>query len=102
MSESEINLSQEWDGPLTWNKKDVSDPFMTMILSSVTMERRADVPDSDRGDFRRRRALDISSYIRYATYIQFVLTALELLVRYHCIMYHCVFWVLTNSTRNSK
>ena len=37
MSESEIALSQEWDGRLTWNKKGVSHPFMTMILTSVTM-----------------------------------------------------------------
>ena len=37
-SESEIVLlSQEWDGRFTWNEKDVSHPFMTMILTSVTM-----------------------------------------------------------------
>ena len=35
---------------------------MTMILTCVTMVRRADVLDSDRGDFRRRRAVDISSF----------------------------------------
>ena len=34
-SESEIALSQECDGWLTWNEKDVSHPFMTMILTSV-------------------------------------------------------------------
>ena len=34
-SESEIALSQEWDGRLTWNEKDVSHPFMTMILTLV-------------------------------------------------------------------
>ena len=34
---------------------------MTMILTSVTMMAWADVPDSDRGDFRRRRAIDISN-----------------------------------------
>ena len=28
-----------------------------MILTCVTMVRWADVPDSDRGDFRRRRAV---------------------------------------------
>ena len=61
-SESEIALSQEWGGRLIMNKKDVSHPFMTMILTCVTMVRWADVPDSDRGDFRRRRAVDISSY----------------------------------------
>ena len=31
-SEFELALSQEWDGQLTWNEKDVSHPFMTMIL----------------------------------------------------------------------
>ena len=44
-SESEVALSQEWDGRLT----------------SVTMVGWADVPNSDWGDFRRRRAVDISS-----------------------------------------
>ena len=34
---------------------------MTMILTSVTMVGWAAVPDSDRGDFRRPRAVDISS-----------------------------------------
>ena len=34
---------------------------MAMILTSVTMVGWADVPDSDWGDFRRRRAVDISS-----------------------------------------
>ena len=62
-SESEIALSQEWDGRLTWNEKDVSHPFMTMLLTSLTMAGWADVPDSDWGDFRRRRAVDISSYV---------------------------------------
>ena len=46
-SESEITLSQEWVGRLTWNEKDVSHPFMTMILTSVTMVGWADVPNSD-------------------------------------------------------
>ena len=36
-SEFEIALSQEWDGWLTWNKKDVIHPLMTMILTCVTM-----------------------------------------------------------------
>ena len=46
------------------NEKDVSHPFMTMILTCVTMVVRwADVPDSDWGDFRRRCAVDISSLI---------------------------------------
>ena len=59
-SESEIALSQEWDGRLTWKEKDGSHPFMTMILC-VTMVGWADVPDSDRGDFRCWRAVDICS-----------------------------------------
>ena len=61
-SGSEIALSQEWGGQLTMNEKDVSHPFMTMILTCVTMVRWADVLNSDRGDFRHRRAIDISSY----------------------------------------
>ena len=46
-SESEIALSQKWGGRLTWNEKDASHPFMTMLLTSVTMLGWADVPDSD-------------------------------------------------------
>ena len=61
-SEFEIALSQEWDGRLTWNEKDVSHPFMTMILTSVTMVGWEDVSDSDWGDFRCRHAIDISSF----------------------------------------
>ena len=61
-SESEIALSQEWDGQLTWNKKAVSHPFMTMILTNVTMVGWVDVPDSDWDDFRRQRAVNISSF----------------------------------------
>ena len=33
-SESEIALSQEWGGWLTWNEKDLSNPFMTIILTN--------------------------------------------------------------------
>ena len=55
-SESEIALSQEWGSRLTMNKKDVSHPFMTMILTCVTVVAWADVQDSDQGDFRRRRS----------------------------------------------
>ena len=36
-SESEIALSQEWGSLLTMNEKDASHPFMTMILTCVTM-----------------------------------------------------------------
>ena len=61
-SESKKALSQEWGSRLTMNEKDVSHPFMTMILTSVTVVAWADVPDSDRDDFRRRRAVDISSW----------------------------------------
>ena len=52
-SESKIALSQEWGGRLTWNERDLSHPFMTMILTSVTMVGWAYVVCSDRGDFRR-------------------------------------------------
>ena len=62
-SESEIALSHEWDGQLTWIEKNASHPFLTMILTIVTMVGWADVPDSDWGDFRRRRAVDISSFV---------------------------------------
>ena len=62
-SESEKALSQEWGSWLTMNEKDVSHPFMTMILTCVTVVAWADVPDSDWGDFRRRRAVDISSFV---------------------------------------
>ena len=62
-SESEIILTQEWGGRLTMNEKDVSHPFMTMILTCVTMVMWADVPDSDGSEFRRRRAVDISSLL---------------------------------------
>ena len=79
-SESEIALSQEWGGRLTWNEKDLSHPFMTMILTSVTMVGWADVPDSDRGDFTRRRAVDVSSYIlQSACAVYFVTVSLSLL-----------------------
>ena len=62
-SESEIALSQEWGSRLTMNEKDVSHPFMTMILTCVTVVAWADVPDNDRGDFRRRGTVHISSFI---------------------------------------
>ena len=72
-SESEIALTQEWGGQLTMNEKDVSHPFMTTILTSVTMVGWADVPDSDWGDFRRWRAVDISSSLWFcAIVIKFV------------------------------
>ena len=48
-------------GRLIWNEKDASHPFMTIILTSVTMVGWADVPDSDRGDIRHQCAVDISS-----------------------------------------
>ena len=64
-SDSEIALSREWGGQLTMIKKDVSHPFMTMILTCVTMVGWADVPDSDWGDFRRRRAVDIPNYLMF-------------------------------------
>ena len=63
-SESEMTLSQEWDGRLTWNEKDLSHPFMTTILTCVPMVGWADVPDSDRDDFTRRRAVDIFRWFR--------------------------------------
>ena len=61
--ESQIALSQEWDSRLTWNVKDMSHPFMTIILTNVTMVGWADVLDSDRGDFKRWHAVNISSFL---------------------------------------
>ena len=66
-SKSEIASSQEWDSQLTWNEKNASHQFMTMILTSVTMLGWADVPDSDWGDFRHRHAIDISSCTRISS-----------------------------------
>ena len=60
-------ISQEWDGWLTWNEKDVSHQFMTMILTSVTMVGWADVLDSERGDFRHQRSVDISCVVFTST-----------------------------------
>ena len=76
-SESEIALSQDWDGRLTWNEKDVSHPFMTMILTSLTMVVWADVPDSEWGDFRRRRAVDIPSFMDIVIQLWFFVLFLE-------------------------
>ena len=73
-SESEIALSKEWGGRLTINEKDVSHPSMTMILTCVTMARWAVVPDSDWGDFRRRRAVDITSLWWSYTHQRFIRT----------------------------
>ena len=39
-----------------------------MMLTSLTMVGWADVPDSDWGDFRRRRAVDISSCVMWNEY----------------------------------
>ena len=52
-------LAQRIYGPIDNERKDMSHPFMTMILTCVTMVGWADVPYSDRGDFRRQRAVDI-------------------------------------------
>ena len=62
-SESEIALSQEWVGQLTMNEKDVSHPFVTMILTCLTMVSWTDVPDSDWGDFRRPCAVYLSNWL---------------------------------------
>ena len=60
-SEFEINLFQEWDGRLTWNERDVSRLLVTMTLTFVWPWWWVDVSDSDWGDFRRQRAVDIFS-----------------------------------------
>ena len=75
------------------NEKDVSHLFMTMKLTCVTMVGWADVPDSEQGDFRRRCAVDISSYTRYKCY------AIELYHdRYVCVyslgLFHWLFFFI--------
>ena len=77
-SESEIALSQEWGIRLIMNEKDVSHPWYWLVWPWW-----ADVPDSDRGDFRRRRAVDISSW-------GFVVTLLPLLPHPDCSLYHLI------------
>ena len=48
---------------VTWDERDVSRSFMTMTMTLwATMVGWVDVPHSDWGDFKRRRAVDISSY----------------------------------------
>ena len=47
---------------------------MTMLLTSVTMVGWADVPDSDWGDFRRRRAVDISNCFYILNHLTKLLT----------------------------
>ena len=84
-SESEMALSQDWDGRLTWNEKDMSYPFMTMILTSLTMVGWADVPDSDLGDFRRRRAINISSWC--------IVSFARWRFLRKCSRYLCLIWV---------
>ena len=48
--------------PIEMERKDARHPFMTVIMTYVTMVGWVDIPDSDRGDFRRQRAVDISSF----------------------------------------
>ena len=71
-SESKLTLSREWDGRLTWNAKGASHPFMSKISTNVTMVGWAHVPDRDRGDFRHRRALDISSWYYVHSLTKFI------------------------------
>ena len=95
------NGAADWQ----WTKRMwVIDLFMTMILTCVTMVRWADVPDSDQGDFRHRRAVDISSLQILITLLDIWLSVSELrqiymLMAYrrpraavHCLPYH-VSWV---------
>ena len=42
----------------------------SMILTCVTMVRWADVPDIDQSDFRRRRVVDISSFVEASVCLQ--------------------------------
>ena len=86
-------------GRLTMNEKDVSHPFMTMILTCVTKVGWADVLDSDRGDFIRQRAVDISSlyyadgmsmfYIMFSLVFQSFRFGPEIAFVAASILYHC-------------
>ena len=67
--------------PIDIELKDVSHPFMTMILTCVIMVGLADVPDIDRGDFRPRRAIDISRLFN------FLLRNLEIILLFQ-LFYH--------------
>ena len=60
-SKFEVALFEEWESWLTWNERDVSWSFMTMTDLWVTMVEWVYVLDSDWGDFKRRRVVDISS-----------------------------------------
>ena len=60
-SNFEIALSQELLVWLVWNENEVS-YYDIGLMTSVTMVGWADLPDSDWGDFRRRRDVDISRY----------------------------------------
>ena len=63
-SKFETILCQQWAVRRTWYERDVSLLFMTIMLTfCVTVMGWIDVLDSDRSDFRRRRAVDISSYV---------------------------------------
>ena len=59
-SKFEVALSQEWEGQLIWNKRDVNWSFMTMIVTLAN--HGGDVWDSDRGDIRCWRVVDTCSF----------------------------------------
>ena len=62
--------------------------FGDVLLETVIL---ANVPDSDRGDFRRRRAVDICSYIlflfKHIRFIQYI---------YICPSREVMQWILLN------
>ena len=60
-SEAEIAFVSGMGQPIDIERKGCHQS-MTRILTSVTTAGWADVLNSDRGDFRRQRAIDISSY----------------------------------------
>ena len=63
-SKFEIGLSQESEGRLTWNEKWCDSIIHDLYRAlCVTVVGWVDVLESDRGDFRHRRTIDIFTYM---------------------------------------
>ena len=81
----EIALSQEWDSQLTWNERGCELSICDHDIElCVTMVESVDVPDSNRGDFRQRCAINIYSWDCYsgALFILSQVTAFHLMIRH--------------------
>ena len=62
-SKFEISLFEKWEGWLTWNEGMWVDHSWPWPWSMGNHGGWVDVPHSDWGDFRRRRVIDISSWL---------------------------------------